>query len=500
MDKKQCLEVSEEPTPLVGAVLHPKFNPPLTDLSPFFQRHYVKGTTDIFIAYGRLLSEITLVLPNQLRKMSEVTKHLQTPDLGTRWIDTLCDFLLKVAQSTGVGRKHVRKLLLLLCGSKDSYRLTRDVHALHSFMRNIREICHSRGFNPDRNLTGIPLNLSYKSTLSLIEHLKACDEVACTRTSNWQTFCLEDKTTLPFLFQTLFLLDEGLAPLVLQLVQVALSGIPPVSTTTGKEHSGKEGGGKKGGKHDAKREGKEKKEHKESKPASPTPAPDKEKCQGLVRLFISHLNDDTLLRFIRLFLLQPNSSSLRWQAHSLIHTLYLHGTCEDQTRVVELLWRMWGDMPTYGLKASQFVDLLGYCTISTPHIMEKEVLCQSYVERAIALLKTQNKMVATHPNSHIYSQLLSVVDFDGYYLENKPCLVCNDPEVPYSVMKLYQMKSEVRYSPNMILFKLVSSFTLSQVTLAISDVKKSKMVKTVNVYYSNRTMQNIIELKNKSAV
>ena len=39
--------------------------------------------------------------------------------------------------------------------------------------------------------------------------------------------------------------------------------------------------------------------------------------------------------------------------------------------MVELLWRMWGDMPTYGLKASQFVDLLGYCTISTPHIMEK---------------------------------------------------------------------------------------------------------------------------------
>ena len=60
----------------------------------------------------------------------------------------------------------------------------------------------------------------------------------------------------------------------------------------------------------------------------PPLAPDKEKCQGLVRLFISHLNDDTLLRFIRLFLLQPNSSSLRWQAHSLIHTLYLHGTCE----------------------------------------------------------------------------------------------------------------------------------------------------------------------------
>ena len=47
-------------------------------------------------------------------------------------------------------------------------------------------------------------------------------------------------------------------------------------------------------------------------------------------------------------------------------------TChQDQVHIVELLWQMWPDMPTYGWKASQFVDLLSYCTISTPHIMEK---------------------------------------------------------------------------------------------------------------------------------
>lgn len=140
-------------------------------------------------------------------------------------------------------------------------------------------------------------------------------------------------------------------------------------------------------------------------------APDKEKCQALVQLFVSFLNDEILLQFIKLFLLQSNSSSLRWQAHSLLHTLYIHGTgqvrrpiipqytlsyvpigsrfmhrascnhlskyecvlmfVQDQSHVVELLWQMWPDMPTYGWKASQFVDLLGYCTISTPHIMEK---------------------------------------------------------------------------------------------------------------------------------
>lgn len=144
-----------------------------------------------------------------------------------------------------------------------------------------------------------------------IEHLKACDEVACTRTSNWQTFCLEEKSeqlplspvslffppflsppkiapnlppsltlhaaTLPYLFQTVFLLDEGLAPLILQLVQVALSGIPPKPAE--KEQPKKEsGGGKKSGKQESRKEGKEakegkeqSKETKESKPSTPTP-------------------------------------------------------------------------------------------------------------------------------------------------------------------------------------------------------------------------------------
>ena len=63
----------------------------------------------------------------------------------------------------------------------------------------------------------------------------------------------------------------------------------------------------------------------------------------------------------------------------------------------------------------------------------QESLCHSFVERAITLLKQQNEVVATHPNSHVYSQLQSLVDFDGFYLESEPCLVCNDPEVSYSV-------------------------------------------------------------------
>ena len=63
----------------------------------------------------------------------------------------------------------------------------------------------------------------------------------------------------------------------------------------------------------------------------------------------------------------------------------------------------------------------------------QEPFCQQLVEQAVSLLKQQNSLLATHPNSHIYSQLRSLVDFDGFYLESEPCLVCNDPEIQSSV-------------------------------------------------------------------
>ena len=56
-------------TPVPGSKLKPPFVNPLDDMSPFFQKQYVKGhANDVFAAYGRLLAEICLVLPCQVRQ------------------------------------------------------------------------------------------------------------------------------------------------------------------------------------------------------------------------------------------------------------------------------------------------------------------------------------------------------------------------------------------------------------------------------------------------
>ena len=88
-------------------------------------------------------------------------------------------------------------------------------------------------------------------------------------------------------------------------------------------------------------------------------------------MFLSFVDEQTLNQFIQLFLLQSNSSSLRWQAHKLLHTLYQYSQSTEQVQLIDQLWKLWSSMPTYGQKATQFVDLLGFMTISTPQVLEK---------------------------------------------------------------------------------------------------------------------------------
>ena len=63
-----------------------------------------------------------------------------------------------------------------------------------------------------------------------------------------------------------------------------------------------------------------------------------------------------------------------------------------------------------------------------------------YIWSAVAVLRTQNSLLSKHPNAALYSHLSQYVELDGYYLESEPCLVCNNPELPLSSIKLSGIK------------------------------------------------------------
>ena len=65
---------------------------------------------------------------------------------------------------------------------------------------------------------------------------------------------------------------------------------------------------------------------------------------------------------------------------------------------------------------------------------------EEFVESAVSMLVSQNALLSAHPNSSLYSCLSQLVSMDGYYLESEPCLVCNNPELPFISIKLSTIK------------------------------------------------------------
>nr|XP_037270039.1 E3 ubiquitin-protein ligase UBR4-like [Rhipicephalus microplus] len=464
---------------------HPASPPP--DMSPFFLRQYVKGhANDVFEAYPQLLTEMALRLPYQVKKVwAVVPPGCVTPDFGSTWYSYLCEYMM--VQQTPFIRRQVRKLLLFLCGSKEKYRQLRDLHALESHLAGARTICKATGATTP--LIGTA-TLPYDALILVVEHLKACAEVATSRTANWQRYCQQDNTVLPFLFQVSFLLDEGVASIILQLLQCALCGTPTLQQPpqqqqgTNKPHA--PSGSPLKQPHRRERDTSEEPDEVENS--------DEAQCAALAQQVHDSVERSLLGQFMRAFLLECNSTAVRWQAHSLLHQLHRHSQPSHREALLTLMWELWPQLPSYGRKAAQFVDLLGYFTLKAPQPQ------QEFTERALAVLHQQNQLLCNHPNSSLYNSIRGLVEMDGYYLESEPCLVCNNPEVAYANIKLSAIKVDSRFTTSTQIVKLVGSHTVSRIILRIGDLKRSKMVRAINIYYNNRSVQSVVELKNRPAM
>ncbi|XP_012287187.1 E3 ubiquitin-protein ligase UBR4 isoform X2 [Orussus abietinus] len=450
------------------------------DMSPFFLRQYVKGhASDVFEPYPQLLTEMALRLPYQVHKNAD--NCAAQPPFEQAWYFCLCEYMM--SYQTPFVRRQVRKLLLFICGNKEKYRQLRDLHALVSHMKSVQQCCNTGGYDP---LQAQPhsINLPYDSLVELIEHLKCCVEVATSRTGNWQRFCLKQNTILAYLFTISTLLDEGVSPTVLQLLQCAIC-----SSNKPKEAKAKES--------KSAANAKERKDREKSEDSDTEAKFEEAQCVTLVEQIQKQVSPALLTKFIQTFLLETNNTNVRWQAHSLLLAIYKNCGPADQEVLLDILWRLWPLLPMYGRKAVQFVDLLGYFSLKTPHTGKK---MHSYMEQAVAVLHAQNQLLLRHPNANLYANLAQFVELDGYYLESEPCLVCNNPEVPMATIKLSSIKVDSKFTTITQIVKLVGSHTISRITLRIGDLKRTKMVRTINVFYNNRSVQAVVELKNKPAM
>lgn len=67
------------------------------------------------------------------------------------------------------------------------------------------------------------------------------------------------------------------------------------------------------------------------------------------------------------------------------HLSFRNSNKSQQELLLDLMWAIWPELPAYGRKAAQFVDLLGYFSLKTPQT-EKKVVILKYVIVFLRLL------------------------------------------------------------------------------------------------------------------
>ncbi|KAG5092991.1 hypothetical protein JHK82_051769 [Glycine max] len=486
--------------PGCGALLAVRRDLPAGNFLPFFSDSYAKvHRKDIFMDYHRLLLEnafrlvYTLVRPEKHDKTGEkekVYKLSHGKDLKLDgYQDVLCTYINN--PHTNFVRRYARRLFLHLCGSKSHYYSVRDSWQFSTEAKRLyKHTNKSGGFqnNP----------IPYERSVKIVKCLSTMAEVAAARPRNWQKYCLRHGDILSFLMNGIFYFGEESVIQTLKLLNFAFYTGKDVGHTPQKMESGDISSSKSG---TISQESKKKKKGEDGGESG------SEKSyldmEAAVDVFTDK-SSNILKQLIDGFLLEWNSITVRAEAKLVLFGVWHHAKPTFKETILVALLQKVKFLPMYGQNIVEYTELVTWLLgrssdTSSKHKISELVgrcLTPDVIKCIFETLHSQNELLANHPNSRIYNTLSGLVEFDGYYLESEPCVACSTPEVPYSRMKLDSLKSETKFTDNRIIVKCTGSYTIQTVTMNVHDARKSKSVKVLNLYYNNRPVTDISELKN----
>ncbi|GAB2232789.1 hypothetical protein Drorol1_Dr00011846 [Drosera rotundifolia] len=483
-----------------GSLLTVRRDVPAGNYSPFFSDSYAKAhRADIFADYHRLLLENTFRLVYSLIRPEKHDKSVQK-EVAAKvssvkelkldgYQDVLCSYISN--PHTSFVRRYARRLLLHLCGSKSNYYSVRDSWQLSSELKKLQKHLSKCG--------GYQNPISYERSVKIVKSLSAMAEVAGARPRNWQKYCLKHGDVLSFLVNWLFYLGEESVIQTLKLLNLAFYTGTDLSVNSQTAEVG-ETGSSSNKPATQFQDLKKKKKGEEGADSS-----SEKSCldMGTAVDIFSDKGNESLINFIDCFLLEWNSSSVRAEAKCLLYGIWHHGKQSFKEFMMAALLQKVKQLPMYGQNILEYTELVTWLLGKVPNTNKQHnselldrCLTADAVQSIYETLHQQNELLANHPNSRIYNTLSGLVEFDGFYLESEPCVACSSPELPYSRMKLETLKSETKFTDNRIIVKCTGSYTIQSVTMNVHDARKSKSVKVLNLYYNNRPVTDLSELKN----
>ncbi|XP_022939199.1 auxin transport protein BIG-like isoform X1 [Cucurbita moschata] len=484
-----------------GALLTVRKDLPAGNFSPFFSDSYAKAhRTDLFVDYHRLLLEnafrlvYTLVRPEKYDKTLEKEKAFKiysSKDLKLDvYQDVLCSYINN--PNTSFVRRYARRLFLHICGSKSHYYSIRDSWQFSTEEKKLFKYINKVG--------GFQIPMSYERSVKIVKCLTTMAEVAAARPRNWQKYCLRHGDVLPFLLNGVFYFGEESVIQTLKLLNLAFYTGKDIGHSVQKSEAGDAGTStNKSGTQTVDSRKKRKGEDGNDSALEKSYLD----MEAMVNIFVEKDNN-VLSHFIDCFLLEWNSSSIRAEAKGVVCGVWHHGKQTFKETLLMALLQKVKTLPMYGLNIAEYTELVTWLLGKVPDVVSKQqsselldrCLTSDVIRSIYQTLHSQNELLANHPNSRMYNTLSGLVEFDGYYLESEPCAACSSPEVPYSRMKLESLKSETKFTDNRIIVKCTGSYTIQTVIMNVHDARKSKSVKVLNLYYNNRPVADLSELKN----
>lgn len=96
-----------------------------------------------------------------------------------------------------------------------------------------------------------------------------------------------------------------------------------------------------------------------------------------------------------------------------------------------------------------------------------------------------------------YFTILNSYKIIFFYVGSLATWIQNLPFRIYVFITKLFLQIDSKFTTTTQIVKLVNSHMISRISLRIGDIKRSKMVRTINFYYNNRTVQAVQELKNR---
>ncbi|KAK3280427.1 hypothetical protein CYMTET_11725 [Cymbomonas tetramitiformis] len=517
MTVAQQTETEESPgaeavAPGYGALLVSRVPAGAVSYTPFFSDSHVRGRErgHLFEHLPRQLVEVALRLTFALT----LPEHGGAPVPLEPWQDLLCDYLAPQVRTTAGARKYARRLLLGACsGTRSTYHTVRDLHLYNVQMMQLRTLATTGA------AAGGAGRLPYELHVGLLRCLSAMAEASAVRPANWRRLCaVSDPEALPLVVRVaLRAASEEVVLAALKLLTAVLpttSGhaedTSPASSTRG-EPPGR--GGKAGGTSGTC-----------SKALSATGTGVGGKAAAATAVSLGWLLEEQgglLGRFVEELLLGFNAAPVRQQAQAVLQGVWhsLPAGAPEQVRLAKFLFECIPRLPPYGQNAAELVALVTWLLTGADadavgtsgegrnggagwrdagveahqRVMEEAVQEDTLVE-VVKALKVQNALVA-HPNSAIYTSLMSLLEMEGFYLRACPASPATARSRPYNRLKLQHLKAETKYTDNRILIKCISCHSIRSIALSIHDLRRSRMIRTLHIYYNNRPGE-LSELKN----